>query len=63
MSVILRHYRDLGDSFCAGIFLTSRNDVIEAHMSGSCINSIFGYAPAANIWESTSVLTKSKRRT
>ena len=43
---ILRPYRYFGDSFCGGIFLGSRSDVIKAHMTRSCINSIFGYAPA-----------------
>ena len=39
-------HSDAGDSFCAGTLLTSRNDVIKAHMSESPINSIIGYAPA-----------------
>src|ERR1700732_240663 len=37
----------VSESSCGRIFLASRNDVIEAHMSGSCINSIAGYPPPA----------------
>ena len=47
---ILRPYRYFGDSFCGGIFLGSRSDVIKAHMTRSCINSIFGYAPAVALF-------------
>src|SRR2546430_14129614 len=39
-----------GDRFCGAIFLTSRNDVIKTHMAGSCINSIFGYAPTVALF-------------
>jgi hypothetical protein len=34
----------LSDSSCAWISLASSNDVIDTHVSGRCINSIFRYA-------------------
>jgi hypothetical protein len=44
LCVILRDHRYLSDSSCAWIGLATSNDVIDTHVSGRCINSIFRYA-------------------